>query len=126
MRKELAAAIILALLLTGVMVNIRVASNIILSLKEDVTAAYQSAEKGDFDRAKPQLDAAIEHWMSFDGYTHIFIRHCEINSTTQAYFQLKSDIYAEDMGAAEGSYGLLMATLDSLMTMEQLSLGSIF
>ena len=126
MRKELAAAIILALLLTGVMVNIRVASNIILGLKEDVTAAYQSAEKGDFDRAKPQLDAAIEHWMSLDGYTHIFIRHCEINSTTQAYFQLKSDIYAEDMGAAKGSYGLLMATLDSLMTMEQLSLGSIF
>ena len=126
MRKELAAAIILALLLTGVMVNIRVASNIILGLKEDVTAAYQSAEKGDFDRAKPQLDAAIEHWMSLDGYTHIFIRHCEINSTTQAYFQLKSDIYAEDMGAAEGSYGLLMASLDSLMTMEQLSLGSIF
>lgn len=126
MRKELAAAIILALLLTGVMVNIRVASNIILGLKEDVTAAYQSAEKGDFDRAKPQLDAAIEHWMSLDGYTHIFIRHCEINSTTQAYFQLKSDIYAEDMGAAEGSYGLLMTTLDSLMTMEQLSLGSIF
>ena len=126
MRKELAAAIILALLLTGVMVNIRVASNIILSLKEDITAAYQSAEKGDFDRAKPQLDAAIEHWMSLDGYTHIFIRHCEINSTTQAYFQLKSDIYAEDMGAVEGSYGLLMATLDSLMTMEQLSLGSIF
>ena len=126
MRKELAAAIILALLLTGVMVNIRVASNIILSLKEDVTAAYQSAEKGDFDRAKPQLDAAIEHWMSLDGYTHIFIRHCEINSTTQAYFQLKSDIYAEDMGAAEGSYGLLMSTLDSLMTMEQLRLGSIF
>ena len=126
MRKELAAAIILALLLTGVMVNIRVASNIILSLKEDVTAAYQSAEKGDFDRAKPQLDAAIEHWMSLDGYTHIFIRHCEINSTRQAYFQLKSDIYGEDMGAAEGSYGVLMATLDSLMTMEQLSLGSIF
>ena len=126
MRKELAAAIILALLLTGVMVNIRVASNIILGLKEDVTAAYQSAEKGDFDRAKPQLDAAVEHWMSLDGYTHIFIRHCEINSTTQAYFQLKSDIYAEDMGAVEGSYGLLMATLDSLMTMEQLSLGSIF
>ena len=126
MRKELAAAIILALLLTGVMVNIRVASNIILSLKEDVTAAYQCAEKGDFDRAKPQLDAAVEHWMSLDGYTHIFIRHSEINSTTQAYFQLKSDIYAEDMGAAKGSYGLLMATLDSLMTMEQLSLGSIF
>ena len=126
MKKEIAAAVILALVFIGVLVNIKVAGNIILSLEEDVTAAYESAEKGDFDRAKPQLDAAIEHWMSLDGYTHIFIRHSEINSTTQAYFQLKSDIYAEDMGAAKGSYGLLMATLDSLMTMEQLSLGSIF
>ncbi len=126
MRKELAAAVILALVFIGVLVNIKVAGNIILSLEEDVTAAYESAEKGDFDRAKPQLDAAVEHWMSLDGYTHIFIRHSEINSTTEAYFQLKSDIYAEDMGAVEGSYGLLMATLDSLMTMEQLSLGSIF
>ena len=126
MKKELAAAVILALLFIGVLVNIHVASNIILSLEDDVAAAYESAQYGDFDRAKPLLDAAVEHWMSLDGYTHIFIRHSEINSTTEAYFQLKSDIYAEDMGAVEGSYGLLMATLDSLMTMEQLSFGSIF
>ena len=126
MKKEIAAAVILALVFIGVLVNIKVAGNIILSLEEDVTAAYESAEKGDFDRAKPQLDAAVEHWMSLDGYTHIFIRHSEINSTTEAFFQLKSDIYAEDMGAVEGSYGLLIATLDSLMTMEQLSFGSIF
>ena len=126
MKKEIAAAVILALVFIGVLVNIKVASNVILSLEEEVATAYESAEKGDFDRAKPQLDAAVEHWMSLDGYTHIFIRHSEINSTTEAYFQLKSDIYAEDMGAVEGSYGLLMATLDSLMTMEQLSLGSIF
>lgn len=126
MKKEIAAAIILIALFAGVMLNIKVSGNIILSLEDDVTAAYESARNGDFDRAKPQLDAAIEHWMSLDGYTHIFMRHSEINSTTEAYFQLKSDIYAEDIGAAEGSYSLLMADLDSLMTMEQISFGSIF
>ena len=126
MKKEIAAAVILALLFIGVLVNINVASNIILSLEDDVAAAYESAQNGDFDRAKPLLDAAVEHWMSLDGYTHIFIRHSEINSTTEAFFQLKSDIYAEDMGAVEGSDGLLISTLDSLMTMEQLSFGSIF
>ena len=126
MKKERAAAIILIALFAGVMLNIKVSGNIILSLEDDVTAAYESARNGDFDRAKPQLDAAIEHWMSLDGYTHIFMRHSEINSTTEAYFQLKSDIYAEDIGAAEGSYSLLMADLDSLMTMEQISFGSIF
>ena len=126
MKKEIAAAIILIALFAGVMLNIKVSGNIILSLEDDVTAAYESARNGDFDRAKPQLDAAIEHWMSLDVYTHIFMRHSEINSTTEAYFQLKSDIYAEDIGAAEGSYSLLMADLDSLMTMEQISFGSIF
>ena len=126
MKKEIAAAIILIALFAGVMLNIKVSGNIILSLEDDVTAAYESARNGDFDRAKPQLDAAIEHWMSLDGYTHIFMRHSDINSTTEAYFQLKSDIYAEDIGAAEGSYSLLMADLDSLMTMEQISFGSIF
>ena len=126
MKKEIAAAIILIALFAGVMLNIKVSGNIILSLEDDVTAAYESARNGDFDRAKPQLDAAIEHWMSLDGYTHIFMRHSEINSTTEAYFQLKSYIYAEDIGAAEGSYSLLMADLDSLMTMEQISFGSIF
>lgn len=126
MKKEIAAAIILIALFAGVMLNIKVSGNIVLSLEDDVTAAYESARNGDFDRAKPQLDAAIEHWMSLDGYTHIFMRHSEINSTTEAYFQLKSDIYAEDIGAAEGSYSLLMADLDSLMTMEQISFGSIF
>ena len=126
MKKEIAAAIVLIALFAGVMLNIKVSGNIILSLEDDVTAAYESARNGDFDRAKPQLDAAIEHWMSLDGYTHIFMRHSEINSTTEAYFQLKSDIYAEDIGAAEGSYSLLMADLDSLMTMEQISFGSIF
>ncbi len=126
MKKEIAAAIILIALFAGVMVNIKVSGNIILSLEDDVTAAYESARNGDFDRAKSQLDAAIEHWMSLDGYTHIFMRHSEINSTTEAYFQLKSDIYAEDIGATEGSYSLLMADLDSLMTMEQISFGSIF
>ena len=126
MKKEIAAAIILIALFAGVMLNIKVSGNIILSLEDDVTAAYESARNGDFDRAKPQLDAAIEHWMSLDGYTHIFMRHSEINSTTEAYFQLKSDIYAEDIGAAECSYSLLMADLDSLMTMEQISFGSIF
>ncbi len=126
MKKEIIAAAMLVLLFAGVLINIRVADNIILELKQEVYDAYESAQKGDFESAKPQLNAAVEHWMELDDYTHIFIRHSEINSTTEAYFGLLSDICAEDMDAAEGSYGLLMATLDSLMTMEQISLGSIF
>ena len=46
MKKEIAAAIILIALFAGVMLNIKVSGNIILSLEDDVTAAYESARNG--------------------------------------------------------------------------------
>ncbi len=126
MKKEIAAGVLLVLLFTGVLINIRITERMVLSLTDEVTEAYGSALAGDFVSARRQIDAAAEHWLSLDGYTHIFIRHSEINSTTEAFFQLKADIYAEDAGSAAGSYGLLRETLSSLMTMEQISIGSIF
>ncbi len=126
MKKEISAGALLVLLFAGVLINIRITERMVLSLTDEVTQAYESALACDFVSAKRQIDAAAGHWLSLDGYTHIFIRHSEINSTTEAFFQLKADIYAEDTGAAAGSYGLLTETLNSLMTMERISVGSIF
>ena len=126
MKKEIVAAVLLAVLFAGVIINIRVSENIVLSLSEEVDAAYLSLKRGNDAEASQQLDKAIVHWLTLDGYTHIFIRHSEINSTTEAFFQFKSDVSSGDADAAEGSYGLLKETLNSLMAMEQVSLGSIF
>ena len=108
MKKELIAAVLLAVIFAGVMLNIRASEKIVSSLMSEVDAAYAQLKSGDSESAAETLDKAIEHWLTLDGYTHIFIRHSEINSTT------------------EGSYGLLSETLRSIMTMEQISLGSIF
>ncbi len=125
MKKEIAAAVLLLLLLAGVLINIRVNESIVSSLMQEVDAAYESLEGGDTAAASEQLDRAIGHWLSLDGYTHIFIRHSEINSTTDAFYGFRSDI-CDGADAARGSYGLLKETLRSLMTMEQISLGSVF
>ena len=126
MKKEIAAAVLLAVLFAGVIVNIRISENMVLSLSDEVDAAYLSLKSGNSQEASRQLDKAIDNWLTLDGYTHIFIRHSEINSTTEAFFQMKSDVSSGDADAAEGSYALLKETLNSLMTMEQISLGSIF
>lgn len=126
MKKEITATALLAVLFIGVLVNIRVSERLAHELTDEVSSAYESLKKGDTALAKQQTDAAIEHWLSLDGYTHIFIRHSEINSTTEAFFQFKSDVCSGDADAADGSYGLLKETLGSLMTMEQVSIGSIF
>lgn len=126
MKKEIVAAALLLLIFAGVLVNIRVNERIVSSLIDEVDLSYESLKSGDTVKAARQLDAAIEHWLKLDGYTHIFIRHSEINSTTDAFYGFKSDVCSGDTDAAEGSYGLLRETLLSLMTMEQISLGSIF
>lgn len=126
MKKEWIAFALLLLLFGGTLLNIRVCNSYMDELKSEVKQVYESAEKGDFESSKSQLDEAVRYWLSLDGYTHIFIRHTEIDATTEAFFGFMSDIQAEDADSAKGSYGLLTAQLDSLITMEMISLGSIF
>ena len=126
MKKEIVAAVLLLLILAGVSLNIRVNERIVSSLINEVDKSYENLKNGNEDKAMQQLDTAIEHWLNLDGYTHIFIRHSEINSTTDAFYGFRSDVGSGDADAASGSYGLLKETLLSLMTMEQISLGSVF
>lgn len=126
MKKEIISALLLLLIFSGVLVNIRINERIVSSLINEVDMSYENLKKGNEDKAMQQLDTAIEHWFNLDGYTHIFIRHSEINSTTDAFYGFRSDVGSGDADAANGSYGLLKETLLSLMTMEQISLGSVF
>lgn len=126
MKKEIISAVLLLLIFSGVLVNIRINERIVTSLINEVDMSYENLKSGNEDKAMQQLDTAIEHWLNLDGYTHIFIRHSEINSTTDAFYGFRSDVGSGDADAANGSYGLLKETLLSLMTMEQISLGSVF
>lgn len=126
MKKEIISALLLLLIFSGVLVNIRINERIVSSLINEVDMSYENLKNGNEDKAMQQLDTAIEHWLNLDGYTHIFIRHSEINSTTDAFYGFRSDVGSGDADAASGSYGLLKETLLSLMTMEQISLGSVF
>lgn len=126
MKKEIVAALLLLLIFSGVLINIRINERIVSSLINEVDMSYENLKNGNEDKAMQQLDTAIEHWLNLDGYTHIFIRHSEINSTTEAFYGFRSDVGSGDADAANGSYGLLKETLLSLMTMEQISLGSVF
>lgn len=126
MKKEIISALLLLLIFSGVLVNIRINERIVSSLINEIDMSYENLKNGNEVKAMQQLDTAIEHWLNLDGYTHIFIRHSEINSTTDAFYGFRSDVGSGDADAANGSYGLLKETLLSLMTMEQISLGSVF
>ena len=95
-------------------------------LTETLELSRAYCEAGRFELAESELEKTSDAWLAADGYTHIFIRHSEIDSTTDAFFELMSDVRSEDAQSAAGSYEKLLAHLSSLYTMERVTLGSIF
>lgn len=126
MNREICAYLLLLALFLGSLYNIHVMDEKIGSLRADVGKAYESTQNSDFEDAERQLRSAADRWLGMDEYTHIFIRHTEIDSATDAFFDMLSDIASKDTESAEGSYRKLDAHLKSLITIEHLSFGSIF
>lgn len=126
MNREICAYLLLLALFLGSLYNIHVMDEKIGSLRADVGKAYESAQNSDFEDAERQLRSAADRWLGMGEYTHIFIRHTEIDSATDAFFDMLSDIASKDAESAEGSYRKLDAHLKSLITIEHLSFGSIF
>lgn len=126
MKKELVAAVLLALVFACTLLNIHMTDRLMGELDDAVTLAYFHAEDGDWENARIVLENACERWLSLDGYTHVFIRHSEIGTTTDAFYSMLSAVYAKEVGEVHGTYLLLHAQLLSIMGMEHISIGSIF
>jgi hypothetical protein len=125
-RKTIVATVILVLLLVGTLFNIRCLDGYIGQMQGYVGDAQSSAETGDFDGAVASLRQAVDLWNSIDGYTHIFIRHSEIDSASDAFYELLGDLYARDADTARGSFEKVLYHLESISKIEHLTLGSIF
>lgn len=125
MKRELAAALLLLVLFAGSLWNVRCLDALTDELEQTLTRSLEAARSGDFPRAKEALDDAIDRWVRADPYTHIFIRHPEIDATSDAFFELKEALGEQDLPAAEAGFDKLLYHLSSIDEMEHPRLGSI-
>lgn len=126
LKKELAAGALLAALIAASFVNISYLEGFITSLSARVSLSRSFCEAGDFENAEAALRGAVDAWTSADGYTHIFIRHSEIDAAADAFYDVLGALAEGEAGAAEGAYEKLSTRLAGLYTMERVTLGSIF
>jgi hypothetical protein len=125
MKKEIIAGLILALLFAGSVVNIHYMDSLADELIGQVETAQSYARAGDYARAKAEVGAAIDRWSKCDGYTHIFIRHPEIDSATDALYELYDSVAGGDAALSEGAFGKVEAHMRSIAGMEHITIGSI-
>lgn len=124
MKKELAAGILLAVLIVVSAWNVVYLDRFVTDLTSTLTRSHAAAENGDWETARSLAEEATKRWNEADGYTHIFIRHPEIDSTADAFYELSQVLLEEDEGYP-AAFGKLHYHLASIRGMEYPTLGSI-
>ena len=125
MKKEIAAVCILVFIFAASLVNVRIFGGVAASLTEEIGAVRLAAERGDWDEAETKLLACTDHWNSLHGYTHIFIRHPEIDSTSDAFYELRQALAEQNAEGYPSALEKLCYHLHSIDEMEHVRPGSV-
>ena len=126
MKKEVFAIVLLISIFVGSLVNLYCLKNLTNELIELVESGAEYASDGNWKEAAQYVEKATDKWAGSDSYTHIVLRHSEINSTTDAFYELLKGIYSENYGDSTGAARMLIDHLTSIAKMEEIRLGSIF
>jgi TRAP-type C4-dicarboxylate transport system substrate-binding protein len=126
MKKEIITAAFLVLLLTAAIVNIHFITRLTDSVTALIDEAASYAEKNDWEAAQKKGREASELWKKSDPYTHLVLRHSEIEATTDAIFDFMKDVYTQEAGAVKGSAEAAKSRLDSISSIEKIRFGSGF
>lgn len=125
MRKMYAGILILAVLLCAAVYNVHYLDSKMDRLLAYVDTAGTMAGLGQTDSAAAVLSQALSYWDSMGSYTHVFIRHSEIDATSDAFYDCL-DCIQDGEADTDAALGKLRSHLCSIVDMEHLSLGSIF
>lgn len=126
MKKEIIIACLLVLLLSLAIVNIHFMNKLTDNITFLVEEAQEYAQAEDWPNAEKKAEEAARLWTHSDTYTHIVLRHSEIEEATDALFSFLEQIYAKEPGASKGAAKAATARLNSISSIEQIKLGSIF
>ena len=126
MKKEIVALTLLLLILAGNIWNQHRLDELTAGLLSLTESAYTAALARDWTEASLSAEASEKLWLDADRYTHIFIRHTDIDALTEAFCDFRGAVAGQETGELLASYLRLKALLTSLRGMEKLSIGSVF
>ncbi|MBR5344108.1 MAG: DUF4363 family protein [Oscillospiraceae bacterium] len=123
--KEWIALALLLLLAVGAIVNIAYLDRLIGDIEAVLRETDELARDGSYEEALDSLDRAIRHWLDANAYTHIFIRHPEIDSTSDAFYELHQALAEQNAEGYPSALEKLCYHLHSIDEMEHVRPGSV-
>lgn len=126
MLKELFALLLITLLVLVSAWNIRAVDKLCTDIEALLDKAESQALSGALEESEAQLQAALDKWLDAEGYTHIFIRHPEIDSCSDAFYDALEALNSGDAASIVPCLDKLRYHLESIASMERVSLGNVF
>jgi len=126
MKREICAALLLLVLIGASVWNIRRADRLTDEIREHLELSERALLAADPNYAKEQLEAAKRIWLSARGYTQIFLRHSELDGTSDVFYETLQDLQAGELRALPAAYERLRYHLDSIRDMEHVRWGTVF
>ena len=126
MTREKAAAALMLLLVAISVWNIRSADRLCEAINAEILQCSEHAQQENWEQAHNSMENALDMWLAAESYTHIFIRHPEIDSCSDVFYDAMGAISDEGKAELEASLSKLHYHLKSIASMEHVSIGNIF
>lgn len=126
MLKEIFALLLIILLMSVSAWNIKTVDSLCTEITQRLEQAKNLAMSGSTEMAQAELRSALKKWLDAESYTHIFIRHPEIDSCSDAFYDALSALGSGEAMEIIPCFEKLRYHLESIASMERISLGNIF
>ena len=126
LKKEIAAIALLAVILGCTIGNIFIVRHYTKHINHMIDEIQVHAENKKWDEAIKAAENAEQYWHKKSHYTHIVMRHSEINQTTLIFCQFLAEVYRNDLGGVKGMGKALKEQIHSMYDMETIYIGTMF
>ena len=93
MKREICALLLLAALAAASYWNIHRADTLTAEIKDHLELSEKALLANDPKYAVEQLEAALRIWLSARSYTQVFLRHPELDETSDIFFETLKDLF---------------------------------
>lgn len=125
MLKEIIALCLIIVLTAAAFINIAYMDNLSLEIIKRIDEAEQLAIAGQFEDAAEIINSAIKLWDKNRGYTGVFLRHPEIDSSYDCFYDVMAEIYQGKNDALPALCEKLRYHIRCMAEMERISFSSI-
>ncbi len=126
MTRESFAALLLAVLVAVSLWSIRRVDRLTDEIETHLASSEKAALAEDYENAVLEAEAALRIWLGASDYTHIFIRHPEIDGASDAFYSLQQTLRGQKVREFAPAYALLRYHLGCIRSLEHISVGSVF